>query len=103
MTMPLSPEREAAIRSEADRLAVTKAEEGAAAFDVQVVVDLLGEVDRLRSKLQLAAHARDLIGQAGPKLRDACEDITSRPAKFRQSSEGKGGTKTDQAGAGQVE
>ena len=101
MTMPLSPEREAAIRSEANRRAATK-EEGGAAFDVQVVVELLGEVDRLRSKLQLAAHARDLIGQAGTKLRDASEDITPRPAKFRQSSEGKTGPKSDKAGVDQA-
>ena len=38
---------------------------GASRFDVQVVADLLGEVDRLRGKLQLAAHARDLAGDAG--------------------------------------
>jgi hypothetical protein len=82
----LSPSREVAIRG-----AVTTASESSpgsaeALFDVQVVADLLGEIDRLRAKLHQAALARDLTGRAASNLRDACEDITPRAAKFRKPS-----------------
>ncbi len=83
---PLSPEREAAIRSAAKQLTfINLPMVGAARFDVQVVADLLAEVDRLRAKLQLAAHSRDLTGEAASKLRNACDDITPRPSRFRKA------------------
>jgi hypothetical protein len=79
---PLTPAREEAIRSSVQAaLHETYAHPNGTLFDVQVVADLLDEVDRLRAKLQLAAQARDLAGQAGSKLRDACEDITPRPTR----------------------
>jgi hypothetical protein len=79
---PLTPEREQAVRSSVRAaLGGSDPHANATLFDVQVVSDLLAEVDRLRAKLQLAAHARDLTGQAASALRDASEDITPRPTR----------------------
>ena len=75
----LSPSREEEIRS-----AVRIATSSGPLFDSQVVTDLLGEVDRLRAKLQQAAVARDLAGRAASTLRDACDDITPRAMRFRK-------------------
>jgi hypothetical protein len=85
---PLSPEREAAIRASAlERRETTPDRETASnQYDVQVVADLLGEIDRLRGKLQQAGLARDLTGQAAATLRDACDDVLPRSAGRRRKS-----------------
>jgi hypothetical protein len=83
---PLSPSREAAIRGAVATASESTSGSEEGLFDVQVVADLLGEVDRLRGKLHQAALARDLTGRAASNLRDACDDITPRAAKFRKSS-----------------
>ena len=83
---PFSPSREEEIRS-AVRTTLqrgTSPEENL--FDVRVVAELLGEVDRLRGKLQQAALARDLTGRAASTLRDACDDVAPRPTRFRKAA-----------------
>lgn len=85
---PLSPEREAAIRASAleGREATPDRDTASNKYDVQVVADLLGEIDRLRGKLQLAGLARDLTGQAAATLRDASDDVLPRSAGRRRKS-----------------
>jgi hypothetical protein len=80
----LSPEREAAIRAAQGQPWEVPVGFDRMHYDAQIVADLLAEVDRLRSKLQLAAQARDLTGQAASNLRDACEDITPRAVQGRR-------------------
>jgi hypothetical protein len=82
---PLSPSREAAIRSAVDRALEGLPTSDQTLVDVQAVADLLAEIDRLRGKLQLAAHAGTLTEQAAAKLRDASVDITPRPTRFRKA------------------
>ena len=85
---PLSPEREAAIRASAleSRETTPGRDAGSDKYDAQVVGDLLGEIDRLRGKLQVAGLARDLTGQAAATLRDACDDVLPRSAARRRKS-----------------
>jgi len=85
---PLSPEREAAIRHSLDEARRTPPDPavGANKYDVEIVADLVGEIDRLRSKLRQAALARDLTSRAATSLTDACDDISPRPARFRKTS-----------------
>jgi hypothetical protein len=77
---PLSAEREAAIRSALEQPWEPPGLP-AMSYDTQVVSDLLGEIDRLRAKLHLASHARDLAGEASTKLLSACDGIVPRPSR----------------------
>ena len=82
---PLSAEREAAIRSSvADALSALPSVPWTR-FDGQALDDLLGEIGRLRGKLQLAGLARDLTGRAASTLRDACDEVVPRSAGRRRT------------------
>ena len=85
---PLTSEREKVIRASVNETRESQPlrESLGIKYDVQVVTDLLAEVDRLRAKLQRAAHARDLAGTAAADLRDACDDVSPRSAKFRKAT-----------------
>ena len=87
---PLSPERESAIRAVVKSLAAERLPIGkeSALLHFQVVSDLLGEIDRLRGKLQLAGLARDLAGRTAANLRDACDDVMPRSAGRRRKPSG---------------